>query len=101
MFKYLNTPSKGSRHTDYTFVTDRQITHLLQTDRFHICYRTEALTDTAFYSLGCTQTVAFCFSPDGVLRLQTEEEALCECLDVVDTVEMILRQVHCQVACIK
>ena len=23
-FKYLNTPSKGSRHTDYTFVTDRQ-----------------------------------------------------------------------------
>ena len=34
MFKYLNTPSKGSRHTDYTFVTE------------------EALTDTAFYSLG-------------------------------------------------
>ena len=52
----------------------------------------------------CTPTVvfnAFCFSPDGVLRLQTEEEALCECLDVVDTMEMILCQVHCQVACIK
>ena len=45
-------PSKGSRHTDYTFVTDRQITHLSQTDRFHICYWTEALKDTAFYSLG-------------------------------------------------
>ena len=29
MFKYLNTPSKGSRHTDYTFVTDTQISHLL------------------------------------------------------------------------
>ena len=42
-FKYLNTPSKGSRHTDYTFVTDTQITHLSQTHRFHICYRTEAL----------------------------------------------------------
>ena len=52
MFKYLNTPSKGSRHTDYTFVTEGQISHLLQKDRFHICHRTEALTDTAFYSLG-------------------------------------------------
>ena len=52
MFKYLNTPSKGSRHTDYTFVTDRHISHLSQTEGFHIVYRTEALTDTAFYSLG-------------------------------------------------
>ena len=52
MFKYLNTPRKGSRHTDYTFVTDTQITHLLRTHRFHICHSTEVLTDTAFYSLG-------------------------------------------------
>ena len=52
MFKYLNTPSKGSRHTDYTFVTDTQITHLLRTHRFHICHSTEVLTNTAFYSLG-------------------------------------------------
>ena len=28
------------------------ITHLSQTDRFYICYRTETLKDTAFYSLG-------------------------------------------------
>ena len=54
MFKYLNTPSKGRGHTDFTFVTDRQISHLSQTDRFHIYDSTEALTDTAFYSLGLT-----------------------------------------------
>ena len=28
-FKYLNTPSKGSRHTEYAFVTETQISHLL------------------------------------------------------------------------
>ena len=43
----------------------------------------------------------FCFLPNGVLRLQTEEEALCKCFDIVNAMEMILRHVHCQVACIK
>ena len=44
MFKYLNTPARA---------VDTQITHLSQTDRFHICYQTEALKDTVCYSLGC------------------------------------------------
>ena len=50
-FKCLNTPSKGSRHTDLSW-TDRLYICHRQTNRFHICYQTEALTDTAFYSLG-------------------------------------------------
>ena len=47
------------------------------------------------------QLLPFCLLPNGVLRLQTEEEALCEGLHIVNTVEMILRHVHCQVACIR
>ena len=47
------------------------------------------------------QLLPFCLLPNGVLRLQTEEEALCKCFDIVNTLEMILRNVHCQIACIK
>ena len=43
----------------------------------------------------------FCLSPDGVLSLQAEEEALCECPDIVNTMKMILLYVHGKVACIK
>ena len=72
MFKYLNTPSKGSRHTNYTFVTDTKITHLLKTDRFFICYQTEALKDTAFHSLGHN------FKSDHLFNLTFHETFSCE-----------------------
>ena len=39
------------------------------------------------------------YSPDGVLGLQAEEEALSEGLDIVHTEEVVRRHIRCQVSC--
>ena len=39
------------------------------------------------------------YSPDGVLGLEAEEEALSEGLDIVHTEEVIRRHIRCQVSC--
>ena len=46
-------------------------------------------------------SIDFCLSPDGVLGLEAEQEALSEGFDVVNAMKMILLHVHCEVACIK
>ena len=38
------------------------------------------------------------YSPDGVLGLEAEEEALSEGLDIVHTEEVIRRHIRCQVS---
>ena len=47
------------------------------------------------------QSIDYLLSPDGMLGLQAEQEALSEGLDIVDTMRVILRHVHRKVAYIK
>ena len=49
--------------------------------------------------LVCGVTMDANYSPDGVLGLQAEEEALSEGLDIVHTEEVVRRHIRCQVSC--
>ena len=46
----------------------------------------------------CIVTMVANYSPDGVLGLEAEEEALSEGLDIVHTEEVIRRHIRCQVS---